>query len=325
MDKVIQIYSVAVLLYETVIYIWFLNQLLICRFSHWVVTFIVLGSQLLCHEYIRNDSLRFGLEIVFDLTALLICYKGKPLHNAIYTIIYYAIMFLCDTVCALLICLLCQIGLEDISSRIQLQIFLSLLSRAILPLFILLLVKLWKNTYSKWYYLYPVPITIVVIQFFFSPFGEKTLFYKNPKWMYVLVVIFMYSSMLYVILVQREQNEHNIYLHKLKIMDIHNEEQIRYIKEIQSSYKNLSKNIHDARHHLDLLNTYIKLNKWKKARQYLKSLYSELENAVISYTGNADIDSIIYSKQIAFQKVKMNVYGLLLNQFLGWRPLTYVY
>lgn len=310
MVDALQLYACAILLYESILYAWFIGRFLTQRFPRWAIIFLALALQLLVHE--TNISvLKLGLNILCDLAVLLICYEGSSLHDVIYTIIFYATMFLCDTICAVLLHFINGTGLCAPEGITHLEIIMSVVSRGVLPLFICLLAKFWPKASSAWFYLYPVPIAIVTVQFLFSPFGKESLFYTSPTSLYILVVVFMYATMLYVILVQREQQKKREYLHKLQIMDVHSAEQLRYIREIQCAYKSLSKHIHDARHHLDLLNTFMLANRWEQAQVYLKDLYHELGSVVSSYTGNADIDSIIFSKQLAFPDVKISVEGSL--------------
>lgn len=314
MNDSLRIYAGIVLFYESCVYIWFLDQLIIRRFHRWITILLVFALQLIFYG-IFNDTLKFGIELLCDLFIIFLCYRGNPIQNGIYTIIFYAFMFLCDTICALLFYLLSGAAFNIIENVTYLQIIISVASRIMLPFLIKPFIKLHPKELLTCFHLYPITIVIAGIQFFFSPFAD-TLYYTNPKWLYVLVVIFMYACMLYIILMLREKNKQSEYLHKLQIMDIHNAGQVQYIKEILYSYKNLSKNIHDMRHHLDLLNSYITTNRCNIAQDYLLNLYSELSNVVINYTGNADVDSIIYSKQMIFPDVKFNVNGLLPESIL---------
>lgn len=309
MNDSLRVYAGIVLFYESCVYIWFLDQLIIRRFYRWVTILLVFVLQLIFYRMF-NDTLKFGIELLCDLFIIFLCYRGNPIQNGIYTIIFYALMFLSDTICVLLFYLLYGEGFNIIKNVTYLQILISVASRILLPFLIKPFIKLHPKELLKCVHLYPIPIVIVGIQFFFSPFAN-TLYYTNPKWLYVLVVIFMYACMLYIILMHREKNKQSEYLHKLQIMDIHNAGQVHYIKEILCSYKNLSKTIHDMRHHLDLLNSYITTNRCNKAQDYLHNLYNEISNVAINYTGNSDVDSIIYSKQMIFPNVKFNVNGLL--------------
>jgi len=140
----------------------------------------------------------------------------------------------------------------------------------------------------KWY---PLPLLIYFSQLAFSPIGGDSLYYKKPELMYILFCGFIIISMTCFIISEKKTV-------KLTVINRHYEEQLQYIEEVQGTYKGAASAIHDAKHHLNLLDAYIIEGEIDRAQEYLQTIYDKFDSLFVSYTGNPDVDSIIHSKRL---------------------------
>lgn len=286
-------------LLESAIYVWILIKLLPRRWK------TPISGMIFC-AFLMQSTIRCVLPPValFRCVAaiaadLLICvcfFKSNMRNSFILPIIFYDLLFICDSTTVLIFTFAGVWETQAIEVNGMMQIIMSLSSRLPFPLLAYALTKVWPKTGALNLYLYPIPIAFFAAQFSFYPY-EFRFYHLDAEWMFLLYFIFAALSLYCLIFISALLGKRRQAETRLKIMEMQHIEQLRYVQEIQETYRGLNEFVHDSRHHLDLINSYVLRGDALAAQEYIKKLYGDLGRAHYSYTGNIDIDSVIFSKQ----------------------------
>ncbi|MCL2082727.1 MAG: GHKL domain-containing protein [Oscillospiraceae bacterium] len=294
------IFAAGISIFESCLQIYLINRLTNGQkrlHTAWIIL-ILSAVQFFMPLFVGTQIIRFFCSISADTLLIAFLWREKIAKVFVHTSFFHAFMFLCDGAAFIMVSRNEQKILSGTETFEEIFLYI-IVSKAILPFLCYFYLKFWPKCrkHEHTLFLYPLPICVIIVLYCFFPVGSHKLHINNSEMLFIPLCFFIAASLGSFITAEHFKHKHILAAERAKSLETHNRLQVGYIREIQENTRYMAEKIHDIRHHLNLIEAYLGQQQEKRAVGYIEKIRAMFGGFFISYTGNADIDTILFSKE----------------------------